>query len=1306
MGEKKGEQARRTKGVKPSLSSELKSEGVTHKAAQAMEGFQESEEKLRFLFESIADGITILDLEGKILDTNEASVHIGGHTSREQLIGRNGAEFIHKEDRERAAKDVIKALSSGRSSGTIEYRLLTAGGGEKDVEVTVAPLRDKAGKPYGMITVTRDISERKRLETELKKTAKKLRLIIQSLADMLIITDLELNMVNVNKATVRALGYHDEKELEGKAVTSLIPERDRAKIMVYMGKALAEESGGKPVEYALVTKDGKEFEVEAHTEMMRDCSGKLVGLIITARDITERKQMQEQVRASGEKLRTMFDSSKDAIVIADTMGNLVEFNDATLSMTGYSREEFIGKSALDLVLKDDHEKVVSSMASTLSSKQATAAVLELRAVRKDGSVFYIDLSNAMMLDKEGNITGFTAIIRDVTERRRMEEELEAAAKKLRIVIESIGEMLFITDRDLNLVSVNEAATRTLGYDDKSQLLGKNIVDTISEKDRARSVVDMSKALAGKRAERVVGYSFHVKDGKELDVEATTEILHDCAGKTVGLVVTARDVTESKRMQGELRASEEKKRLLFDSIRDGIMIVGTDAKVAEVNDVVVKQLGYSRDELLGLSTLEFVAEKDRDRAVQHAIKFLSKRPGEDYVDYMLITLVAKDGRELLVEHSEAMMRDSDGKPIGIIGISRDVTERKRLQETIRAAEEKKRLLFDSIRDGIMVVGMDAKVVEANDVVIQQLGYSRDELIGLSTLEFVAEKDRDRLVQHAIEFLSKGPGEDYIAYMPMALVTKDGREIEVEHSEALMRDSDGKPIGIIGISRDVTERKRMEMELLQSAEKIRLMFDSMADGVTVAGPDGTILETNEAAVRMHGYSSKDEMLGKNGVELIVEKDRKRGFENAVKAIKSGEIQRHLEYRLVRKDGGEFDGEYTLAPMRGASGDIEGFVAIVRDITEQKRAEEALRASEEKLRSIFECTADAISVSDLEARIVDVNEATVRTSGCSSKEDVIGRNGLEFIAEKDHQKLIEAMMKIFKQGGIGKIECTMYRKDGEGYDGEMNLAALRDSAGKPVGAIGVTRDISERKSMEKKVQQLVEELKRSNTELEQFAYVASHDLQEPLRMISSYVQLLSRRYKGKLDKDADEFIEYAVDGSSRMMGMIQALLTYSRVGTKGKPPEPTNCEVILGQVLKNLQAALAESGAEVTHEPLPVIMADGVQMGQLFQNLISNGIKFQAEGVKPKVHISVEDNGNDWIFSFGDNGIGIDPQYQDRIFVIFQRLHGKQEYKGTGIGLAVCKRIVERHGGRIWVESELGKGATFKFTIPKNREEVKDV
>lgn len=202
----------------------------------------------------------------------------------------------------------------------------------------------------------------------------------------------------------------------------------------------------------------------------------------------------------------------------------------------------------------------------------------------------------------------------------------------------------------------------------------------------------------------------------------------------------------------------------------------------------------------------------------------------------------------------------------------------------------------------------------------------------------------------------------------------------------------------------------------------------------------------------------------------------------------------------------------------------------------------------------------------------------------------------------------------------------------------------------------------------------------------------------MVTSYLTLLARRYKGKLEQDADEFIEYAVDGAERMQGLIEALLLYSRVNTRGKPPEPTDCEEVLKQTLNNLQVAIEEKDAEVTHDPLPGIMADDIQMVQLFQNLIGNGIKFQEEGQRPQVHISAEDQGGKWLFSFSDNGIGIDPESSERIFTIFQRLHARGKYPGTGIGLSVCKRIVERHGGRIWVESEPGKGATFKFTLPK--------
>jgi signal transduction histidine kinase len=225
---------------------------------------------------------------------------------------------------------------------------------------------------------------------------------------------------------------------------------------------------------------------------------------------------------------------------------------------------------------------------------------------------------------------------------------------------------------------------------------------------------------------------------------------------------------------------------------------------------------------------------------------------------------------------------------------------------------------------------------------------------------------------------------------------------------------------------------------------------------------------------------------------------------------------------------------------------------------------------------------------------------------------------------------------------------------------------------------------------------DLRRSNAELEQFAYVASHDLQEPLRMISSYIQLLQRRYQGQLDAKADTFIGFAVDGVTRMQRLINDLLAYSRVGTHGAPLVPTDCGEVVAGAIAALGAPIAETGARVIYGELPTVLADATQLGQLFQNLIGNALKF-CTGVTPEITISAERAGGEWLFRVRDNGIGIDPAYAERIFIIFQRLHSREEYPGTGIGLAICKKIVERHGGRIWVESQPGQGATFTFSLP---------
>jgi PAS domain S-box-containing protein len=280
---------------------------------------------------------------------------------------------------------------------------------------------------------------------------------------------------------------------------------------------------------------------------------------------------------------------------------------------------------------------------------------------------------------------------------------------------------------------------------------------------------------------------------------------------------------------------------------------------------------------------------------------------------------------------------------------------------------------------------------------------------------------------------------------------------------------------------------------------------------------------------------------------------------------------------------------------------------------------------------------------------------------------------------------------------IECRIRRRDGEV---RWIWAAGRhptDEAGIPLRRMtGIVQDITERKQYEEEREQLLTRVLRSNKELEQFAYIASHDLQEPLRTVASFTRLLEKRYADKLDSDAKEFIHFAMDGALRMQKLIDDLLTYSRVGSQDNPFKPSDCNHLLDQAISNLRVAIEENHAVITRNNLPTINCNSLQMVQLFQNLIGNAIKFHSADI-PQIHISAEHKDDEWLFSIQDNGIGIDPQYKDRIFKIFQRLHSRDEYPGTGIGLALCMKIVELHNGKIWMESELGKGATFYFSLP---------
>ena len=382
----------------------------------------------------------------------------------------------------------------------------------------------------------------------------------------------------------------------------------------------------------------------------------------------------------------------------------------------------------------------------------------------------------------------------------------------------------------------------------------------------------------------------------------------------------------------------------------------------------------------------------------------------------------------------------------------------------------------------------------------------------------------------------------------------------------------------------------------------------------------------------------------------------------------------------------------------------IQLTLEIDERKQAQQKIERLRIEKELLLTSAGEGIYGLDLDGNHTFVNPAAAEMLGYSI-EELLRKHSHTFVITQEqmvvHIRRMNAQYtKLLRTTTVHHVRDEVFwRKDHSSFPVAYTSTPIKED-GKLVGAVVTFRDITERKRAEEKLARAMADLARSNAELEQFAYIASHDLQEPLRMVASFVQLLGKRYKGKLDGDADDFINYAVDGANRMQILITDLLAYSRVGRRGKEFKEVSCEVVLDQAMSNLRNLIEQSNAVVTRNPLPVVKGDDIQLMQLFQNLIGNAIKFSGDR-PPCIHVAAERRADDWCFYVRDNGIGIESEYFERIFSIFQRLHDRKQYPGTGIGLAICKKVVERHGGRIWVESEPGTGSTFYFTLPAQKE-----
>lgn len=1338
----------------------------TDELREARQELEDSRGRLADLYDFAPVGYFSLDRQGQIISVNLTGASLLG-TDKSKMARCPFIVFVSEEDREAFHQYLRRALREEGKLGT-ELRLRKKDGALLPVLIEGLPIRDDTGDVVEIRISISDISRRIQAEAKLQRKSSLLRAIIDATDVMLAYLDLEFNFLWVNPAYARSCGMVPE-ELAGKNHFALFPHPENENIFRQV------RDGGEPVFY----KD-KPFEFPDQPKRgvtywdwslipVKDSADQVTALVFSLRETTKYKQAQLELAESEDRFRRMAETSSDIIFQLEPCGRVTYVSPAIRAL-GYVPGEVQGRPLADFIPADELRRANKAFSEVI--RGAEISRVELRALKADGSTVDCEIS-ATPIVRNSVVVGVQGIARDISERKKIEENLRRNEAQLQATLNNLAEGVIVSDLAGNMLYWNPAAVRLHGFSSEEEYL-RTLPEFTATFELATAEDEiipfarwpMNRILRGETLRAQEVKVRRIDSGQERIYRYSGTLARNKENNPVLAVLTLADITERKEAEEKIRRNNDLLQGIREIFEAGLVcetdeqLVSASLRVVEritdskfsfigeigpdglLHDIVISdaglqqcamenQTGHCRPPVkLRIAGLYGQVMTDGEPFFtndpsSHPLKIGTPEGHPSLTSYLGVPLVYRENiiGMIALANRDGGYGDDDVKTVQELASAFvETLFKSRTVRALGASEARERSnalqlkqLLDFTPIPVWIAhDPECRVITCNLAAARLLEVDPHLNVSLSAPE--SEKvPQVRILRNGKELaVDEMPLHYAVAHrvrvddMEIDLVLPNGKTTRILGVSAPLYDAEGKVRGGIAAYMDITERKWMEEQLLRAKQEWEKTFDAIPDLITILDPQRRIVRINRAmAEKMNMAPSK--CIGNYCFACV--HDTSHPIEECPHTLTLQDRREHMAEVHEERLGGDF--LVTTTPIFDEQGEIQFTVHVARDITQLKESARLLQESEERLNRAQRIAQLGSWELDIVRNVLTWSDEVFRIFGLEPQSCIpCYEDFLDMIHPEDREMVDHAYRDSLRDGVDGyKIEHRIVQKaTGRIRYVHEKCQHVRDKAGTVVRSGGMVHDITERTVAEKKIltlnkelqqsmRQLAEsntELERSNQDLQQYAYIISHDLQEPLRTVSSFVQLLSRRYQEKLDAKANTFINFAVEGTSHMQRLLTDLLRFSRVGGGELRLAEISLESVLEKTLRNLEVAIEKSGARIEYDWLPIVRADEMQLTTLLQNLISNALKFRGE-LPPRIHISAIKEHNDWLIRIRDNGIGIDPQFFERIFLIFQRLHRRDEYAGTGIGLSICKKVVERHGGRIWVESSLGKGAAFHFSLP---------